>query len=124
MSKQRSCGAWSCLPKLVENGEHNMSLPQHGQKYQAQGSSRDFVLPLNALHRDMLGLVGGKAANLGELTNAKFPVPPGFCVATNAYALVVLTTVYNCAQIKLTVPRDGGSLWEMPFNISARGRHD
>ena len=36
----------------------------------------------------------------------------------------VLTTVYNCAQIKLTVPRDGGSLWEMPFNISAGDRHD
>src|SRR5437764_4353580 len=88
MSKQRSCGAWSCLPKLVENGEHNMSLPQHGQKYQAQGSSRDFVLPLSALHRDMLELAGGKAANLGELTNAKFPVPPGFCVTTSAYELV------------------------------------
>jgi len=36
----------------------------------------------------------------------------------------LLTTVYNCAQIKLTVPRDGGSLWEMPFNISAGDRHD
>src|SRR6266568_9630885 len=36
----------------------------------------------------------------------------------------VLTPVYNCAQIKLTVPRDGGSLWEMPFIISAGDRHD
>src|SRR5436309_573375 len=88
MSKQRSCGAWSCLPKLVENGEPNMSFPQREQKYQASHSSKDFVLPLNALHRDMLALVGGKAANLGELTNAKFPVPPGFCVTTPAYALV------------------------------------
>src|SRR5229473_3546933 len=88
MSKQMSCEAWSCLPKLEENGEHNMSLPQQEQKYQAQHSSRDFVLPLSALHRDMLALVGGKAANLGELTNAKFPVPPGFCVTTTAYALV------------------------------------
>ena len=65
-----------------------MSLPQQEQKYQAQHSSRDFVLPFSALHRDMLALVGGKAANLGELTNAKFPVPPGFCVTTPAYALV------------------------------------
>ncbi len=46
------------------------------------------MLPFSALHRDMLALVGGKAANLGELTNAKFPVPPGFCVTTTAYALV------------------------------------
>src|SRR5439155_20717489 len=88
MSKQMSCEAWSCLPKLEENGENNMSLPQQEQKYQAQHSSRDFVMPLNALHRDMLALVGGKAANLGELTNAQFPVPPGFCVTTTAYALV------------------------------------
>src|SRR5258708_35054121 len=36
----------------------------------------------------------------------------------------VLTTAYNCAQIKLTVPRDGCSLWEMPFNISAGDSHD
>src|SRR5256714_4654292 len=88
MSKLMSCEAWSCLPKLEENGENNMSLPQQEQKYQAQHSSRDFVLPFSALHRDMLALVGGKAANLGELTNAKFPVPPGFCVTTTAYALV------------------------------------
>src|SRR5258708_37551251 len=88
MSKQMSCEAWSCLPKLEENGENNMSLPQHEHKYQAQHRSRDFVLPFSALHRDMLALVGGKAANLGELTNAKLPVPPGFCVTTTAYALV------------------------------------
>src|SRR5207302_7946736 len=88
MSKQMSCEAWSCLPKLEENGENNMSLPQPEQQYQAQHISMDFVLPFSALHRDMLALVGGKAANLGELTNAKFPVPPGFCVTTTAYALV------------------------------------
>ena len=33
----------------------------------------------------MLPLVGGKAANLGELTRAGLPVPPGFCVTTEAY---------------------------------------
>src|SRR6266446_8814964 len=38
--------------------------------------------------------------------------------------LLILTTVYNCAQIKLTAPRDGCSLWEMPFNISAGDSHD
>src|SRR5258708_39866893 len=31
---------------------------------------------------------------------------------------------YKCAQIKLTVPRDGCSLWEMPLNISAGDSHD
>jgi pyruvate,water dikinase len=32
-----------------------------------------------------LGLVGGKGANLGELTQAKIPVPPGFIVTSDAY---------------------------------------
>jgi pyruvate,water dikinase len=30
--------------------------------------------------------VGGKGANLGELMRAGFPVPPGFCITTAAYA--------------------------------------
>lgn len=32
-----------------------------------------------------LALVGGKGANLGELTRAGFPVPAGFCVTTIAF---------------------------------------
>src|SRR5260370_42445128 len=45
------------------------------------------VLPFTALHRSMLALAGGKAANLGELVHAKLPVPAGFCLTTVAYAL-------------------------------------
>jgi pyruvate,water dikinase len=33
----------------------------------------------------MLPLVGGKAANLGELITAGLPVPDGFCLTTEAY---------------------------------------
>ena len=32
-----------------------------------------------------VGLVGGKGANLGELTTAGLPVPPGFVVTAAAY---------------------------------------
>jgi rifampicin phosphotransferase len=46
-----------------------------------------YVLPLTALDRTQLGLVGGKAANLGEMINAGLPVPPGFCVTTSAYGV-------------------------------------
>ena len=35
--------------------------------------------------RDSVPLVGGKGANLGELTRAQIPVPPGFVVTTRAY---------------------------------------
>ncbi len=34
--------------------------------------------------KDLL-LVGGKGANLGELTRAGLPVPPGFCLTAHAY---------------------------------------
>ncbi|GAA4070683.1 PEP/pyruvate-binding domain-containing protein [Nonomuraea soli] len=36
----------------------------------------------------MLAEVGGKAANLGQLTRAGLPVPPGGCLSTEAYGLV------------------------------------
>jgi pyruvate,water dikinase len=37
-------------------------------------------------------LVGGKGANLGELTQAKIPVPPGFIVTSDAYFDFIKTT--------------------------------
>jgi phosphohistidine swiveling domain-containing protein len=46
------------------------------------------VVPLEALDRTSLPFAGGKAANLGELVHAGFPVPQGFCVTTAAYARV------------------------------------
>src|SRR6266851_7093956 len=124
MSKQMSCEAWSCLPKLEENGENNMSLPQQEQKYQAQHSSRDFVLPLSALHRDMLALVGGKAANLGELTNAKFPVPPGFCVTTTAYALVAADAgLQSVLDTHATSPAGEGADAQRLTDMAQAARH-
>ncbi len=43
------------------------------------------VLSLEALDRSSLPFVGGKGANLGEMTKAGFPVPGGFCITTLAY---------------------------------------
>ena len=56
-----------------------------------QSDAGPLVLPLTTLDRTQLSLVGGKAANLGELIRAGFPVPGGFCVTTIAYALVSAT---------------------------------
>ena len=44
------------------------------------------VLPFSSINASMLDAVGGKGANLGEMSNAGFPIPPGFCVTTAAYA--------------------------------------
>jgi rifampicin phosphotransferase len=67
-----------------------MSLRQEKQerKEQSHVTASDFVLPFSVIHRDMLALVGGKGANLGEMTSARLPVPPGFCITTAAYELV------------------------------------
>jgi len=37
------------------------------------------------LGKDDVGIVGGKGANLGEMTQAKLPIPPGFVVTAQAY---------------------------------------
>ena len=66
------------------------------------------VLGLDAVDGTMLRLVGGKAANLGELTAAGLPVPAGFCLTTEAYRRVAggtdLTQV--CAALAATSPSE------------------
>ncbi len=44
-----------------------------------------FILPFTEIRATDLPLVGGKGANLGEMTKAGFPVPGGFVVTTHAY---------------------------------------
>ncbi|HEX6567584.1 MAG TPA: phosphoenolpyruvate synthase [Acidimicrobiales bacterium] len=44
-----------------------------------------FVAWFTEVSRDDVAHVGGKGANLGELTAAGFPVPPGFVVTADAY---------------------------------------
>jgi pyruvate,water dikinase len=46
---------------------------------------RNYVLFFNEIDRNDLPRVGGKGANLGEMTKAGFPVPDGFCVTTESY---------------------------------------
>src|SRR6266498_968311 len=43
-----------------------------------------FVYDFNEGNRDMKGLLGGKGANLAEMTNVGLPVPPGFTITTEA----------------------------------------
>ncbi len=47
--------------------------------------SQQYTLFFEEIDKKDLPLVGGKGANLGELTKAGFPVPRGFCVTTGAY---------------------------------------
>ncbi|MFH1105957.1 MAG: phosphoenolpyruvate synthase [Candidatus Aenigmatarchaeota archaeon] len=44
-----------------------------------------WTVTLEALGKENVGLVGGKAANLAEMINANLPVPPGFAVTTESF---------------------------------------
>ncbi|GAA3834097.1 phosphoenolpyruvate synthase [Sphaerisporangium flaviroseum] len=63
----------------------------------------------------MLPLVGGKGANLGVLTRAGMPVPPGFCLTTEAYRRVAgaagLESVLDA--LSRTAPGDTVALAEL-----------
>jgi phosphohistidine swiveling domain-containing protein len=50
----------------------------------------ELILDLGRVGAELLTIVGGKAANLGELIRAGFPVPPGFCITTAAYSQVAV----------------------------------
>ncbi|MCL5438621.1 MAG: phosphoenolpyruvate synthase [Patescibacteria group bacterium] len=45
----------------------------------------DFVVEFKDIDKHDIPLVGGKGANLGEMTRAGFPVPNGFIVTSKAY---------------------------------------
>jgi pyruvate,water dikinase len=57
-------------------------------------------------------LVGGKGANLGEMTNAHIPVPPGFIVTANAY--------YDFLQRSKIAKKIGKLLGSLDINNSKR----
>src|SRR5437660_9681563 len=65
-----------------------MNLQQQEQQGSEPAGTTGIVLPFSAIHRNMLALVGGKGANLGEMAGAGLPVPPGFCITTPAYEQV------------------------------------
>ena len=47
--------------------------------------TKQYTLFFTEINKNDLSLVGGKGANLGEMTKAGFPIPEGFCVTTGAY---------------------------------------
>lgn len=45
----------------------------------------EFVVDFSEVDKEDIAQVGGKGANLGEMSQAGFPVPPGFIVTSEAY---------------------------------------
>ncbi len=51
----------------------------------APGASPALTVPFARVRRGDVATVGGKGANLGEMTGAGLPVPPGFVITVDAY---------------------------------------
>jgi pyruvate,water dikinase len=77
-----------------------------------------FVKWFNELGKNDVGLVGGKGANLGEVTNAKIPVPPGFCVTAEAYKHFIETTGLSSKIKDMISKADINNLEELMKNTS------
>jgi pyruvate,water dikinase len=45
----------------------------------------EYIKWFDELTKDSIDLAGGKGANLGEMSNLKLPVPPGFAITTKAF---------------------------------------
>lgn len=55
-------------------------------EYTRQGSTMNrYIRPFGKISKHDVPLVGGKGANLGEMTRAGLPVPSGYCVTADAY---------------------------------------
>jgi Pyruvate phosphate dikinase, AMP/ATP-binding domain len=61
-------------------------LPVVVEKTLAQRNKVDAFRTVTEFSRADVAYAGGKGANLGELTRAGLPVPPGFVVGATAYA--------------------------------------
>ncbi len=49
----------------------------------------NYIKWFNEINKEDISLVGGKGANLGELTQNGLEVPPGFCVTAGAYSYFI-----------------------------------
>jgi pyruvate,water dikinase len=61
------------------------SVPQPTAAAPSVAGVDSLVVPFAKAHRTDVPTVGGKGANLGEMTNAGLPIPPGFILTIDAY---------------------------------------
>ncbi|MBE3202752.1 phosphoenolpyruvate synthase [Frankia sp. CH37] len=86
-------------------------------------SERRWIAWFEEIGADDVGQVGGKGANLGELTRAGLPVPPGFVITAAAYLDVVdaaRTRSEIAARAARIDPDDTAQLAQVAGELRAR----
>jgi pyruvate,water dikinase len=86
--------------------------------------TNDLVLWFESLRKTDIPLVGGKNANLGEMTNAGIPVPPGFAITAYAYKVYIEKTgiaskIYEIINLTVTDPNEPRQFEEASKKIRA-----
>ena len=56
-----------------------------------------YILDFTEIHKDNVAAAGGKGANLGEMTSAGIPVPPGFVITAEGYRHFISHNHYDAA---------------------------
>lgn len=79
--------------------------------------NKPWVVDLPDIGADDLPEVGGKALNLGRMLAAGLPVPPGFCLTTPAYRVVV------GHRLDALLPALAGAEPDERDRLAARARH-
>ncbi len=80
----------------------------------------DVIVWFDQIGKDDVALVGGKGANLGEMTRHQIPVPPGFVVSTHAYRQFVQTASLEAtihAELDDLDPSDTAKLNVVSANV-------
>ncbi|MFI8851868.1 pyruvate, phosphate dikinase [Streptomyces sp. NPDC053499] len=70
--------------KNTESADAESAVGASQQQPQQQSQQRKFVYDFSEGNKDLKDLLGGKGANLAEMTNLGLPVPPGFTITTEA----------------------------------------
>ncbi len=68
-----------------------------------------YTLSFTQITKENIELAGGKGANLGEMSRAGFPIPPGFVLTTDAYRAYVAANNLEPAILAAVEPAAGGN---------------
>jgi pyruvate,water dikinase len=76
-------------------------------------AKKDLIIWFENLRKTDVPIVGGKNANLGEMSNAGIPVPPGFAITAYSYKKFIeetgiATKIYEIIKENVTDPSDPG----------------
>ena len=96
-----------------------MSSRQKAQPFQDREQAA-YVLFFDEIDSSHLPQVGGKGANLGELTRAGLPVPPGFCVTTQVYMQIARRADLTSLLLELANELEPARLAEIAASIRER----